>query len=448
MISKDTICAMATSTAESAVGIIRVSGSLAATLSKNCFGKIPEARFASLGNYRNLAGDILDNALFIYFENPNSYTGEDSLEIFTHGNPFIMQNILEDLCARGCRYAQAGEFTRRAFQNGKMDLSQAEAVSLLINARNERALKASQRQLAGELGLRINSYSQDLISICALVEAYIDFPEEELPEENSLEILNSLKAFSENLNILITNSKYTNVIHQGINVAIVGEPNAGKSSLLNLLLDSNRAIVSEIAGTTRDFISEKIILGQYNLNLTDTAGIRSSENEIEVLGIKKSFEIIDNADLILIVIDSSCKSSILEELKNLDKSKCLVAFNKSDLIADEKTLSAFSDLESVRISCKNKKDAQLIKDKILNFISAKKIIPQTDDILVSARHCRSLVDARDAAIRAMGLVEENAPAELLASELHSALDSLGEIVGSIDNERILDKIFSSFCIGK
>jgi len=448
MISKDTICAMATPTAESAVGIIRVSGCLSPSIIKNCFGKIPEARFASLGNYRNLAGDILDNAIFIYFKSPNSYTGEDALEIFTHGNPFIMQNILEDLCSRGCRYAQAGEFTRRAFQNGKMDLSQAEAVSLLINARNERALKASQRQLAGELGLRINSYSQDLINICALVEAYIDFPEEDLPEENTRKIIEDLESFSKNLNVLIENSKYTNVIHQGINVAIVGEPNAGKSSLLNLLLDSNRAIVSEIAGTTRDFISEKIVLAQYNLNLIDTAGIRSSENEIENAGIKKSFEIIANADLILIVIDSSCKSSIREELKDLDKSKCLIVLNKSDLSTDEKTVASFGDFDIVKISCKNKNDSHLVKEKILSFINAKKIVPQTDDILVSARHCRSLVEAKDAAIRAINLVKENAPAELLASELHSALDSLGEIVGTIDNERVLDKIFSSFCIGK
>ncbi|MFI3290325.1 MAG: tRNA uridine-5-carboxymethylaminomethyl(34) synthesis GTPase MnmE [Opitutales bacterium] len=446
----NTICALATPTGQSAIATIRLSGSLCKGLIAEIFNKEPKPRYACFAPYKNLNGEILDEVIYTYFQAPHSYTGEDSLEISTHGNPFIIQNIIEDLFARGCSPAENGEYTKRAFLNKKMDLSQAEAVSLMISARSAASLKASQRQLAGELGKRINSYTSNLVDICALVEAYIDFPEDELPEENLNDMLGKMSELIEKLSLMIENSKYSNIIHEGIKLVILGAPNAGKSSILNLLLGSERAIVSDIAGTTRDFISDKINVGKYLFNISDTAGIRNSSDKIEALGIEKALEIAKNADLILLVIDSSESfENFSEDLaKSISKENTLIIFNKADLSQNEATLNVYKDFERLSISSKEGKFSSILKDKICAFIEAKQITPDSDDILVSARHTNSLISAKVAIENAMQMLRDQDASELIASEVRGALDDLGEIVGKVDCEDILGKIFSQFCIGK
>ena len=306
---EETIVALSTPSAESAVALIRLSGNKCFGLASKCFGKDAKelkARKACYGRYASAKGDLLDDVIFTLYKAPHSYTGEDMLEISCHGNPFIIQNIIDDLILRGARAAEGGEFTRRAFCNDKMDLSQAEAVGLLIGARSARALKAAQMQLDGELGKRIGAFSQRLLDVCALLEAYIDFPEEEIEQQSAEEIAQRLEKLSAEIKSLAKTSKYSALVHGGINIVIAGAPNAGKSSLLNALLGSDRAIVDSRAGTTRDYIREQAVFGPHRVNLTDTAGLRDASDSIESRGVEKAEEKIKKADLLFFTLDASC----------------------------------------------------------------------------------------------------------------------------------------------
>ena len=449
----DTIAALSTPTGESAVALVRLSGGECPRLAREIFGRneIPP-RAAHFGRYKNIAGNILDEAVFTLFAAPNSYTGEDMLEISTHGNPFIVQNILEDLFARGCRAAEPGEFTRRAFMNDKMDLSQAEAVSLLISARSGRSLKAAQKQLSGELGARIDGFSEELVSISALTEAYIDFPDEDLPPEDKENIANTAKKLVGEIQRLIDTSKYSPLVHQGINMVIAGAPNAGKSSLLNRLLGQNRAIVSPVAGTTRDFIKEKIILGPHAVNITDTAGIHKAGSDIEALGIEKAVERIEACDICLLALDTSDALPDLPEyaMKNLAPQNTILVLNKCDLPGSDaaKFREKFKGFAAVEISCADGAGIPELREEIVRLIETHHIQASADDILVSTRHVQALERAKAGIQCAAEKIADNLPSELAASDLRDALDALGEIVGKTDNEAVLDKIFSTFCIGK
>ncbi len=445
-----TIVALSTPSGESAIGVIRLSGKDVVSLSEGVFEKTLKPRYAHRVTYKNLAGEILDDAVATYFKAPASYTGEDCLEIATHGNPFIIQSIISDLIARGVEPAQAGEFTRRAFENGKIDLSQAEAVALLIQARSSRSLKAAQKQLSGELGRRINEMSEKLLNILALIEAYIDFPEDDLPDEDKNMILESIKECSKKMSSLIETAKYSPLIHQGIDIVIAGSPNAGKSSLLNLLLGDQRAIVSDIAGTTRDFICEKTSIGGFVVNLTDTAGLRGSDDKLEAMGIDLARNKISQCDICLFVIDSNNPN--LEEFDNkkLLPENTIVVLNKCDIdnSAPKEIAKNLSNYTCVEISCTTHAGTESLKNAISELINTHHITASADDILVSARHAQSLQSAYDFCNTAIKATEENLPAELIASDLYGALNSLGDIVGKTDNEAILDRIFSKFCIGK
>ena len=448
-----TIAALSTPTGESAIAVIRLSGDLCVEIAKSALSKdvSNSPRHAFFGKYKLLSQEIADDTVFTYFKAPNSYTGEDMLEISTHGNPYIIQIILQDLFSRGCVPATAGEFTRRSFENNKMDLSQAEAVALTISARCSRSLNAARRQLDGELGKRISDMSEKLADILALAEAYIDFPEEELPDSDKEKSITSMQNLSTEIKKLADTSKYTALVHQGINLVIAGAPNAGKSSLLNSLLGEERAIVSSQAGTTRDFISERICMGGYMFNLTDTAGIRDFAEEIEKAGIDKAKERLNLADLKILTIDSSIPESINESLlEKFSNQDTIIAINKCDLpnSSPESVEKYFEEFKSVRISCLKNDGIEELKTAIVKFVENKDIRAASDDILVSARHAQSLEEARQALLSAIEQTKNNAPAELAASDLHQALESLGEIVGKTDNEAILGRIFSKFCIGK
>lgn len=447
----DTIAALSTPTGESAIAAIRASGDLCLEIALKAFDlkNPPEPRRALRGAYKSLSGAVLDEVLFIYFKAPNSYTGEDMLEIFTHGNPFIVQTILEDLFARGMRLASHGEFTRRAFENMKLDLSQAEAVSLMISARSEKSLEAARKQLDGELSKRINSICDSLVTALAHIEAHIDFSEEDLPPDSYDEPLRELRKVEADTEKLISTSRYGAVLRDGLNVSIIGEPNAGKSSLLNALLGRDRAIVSSIAGTTRDFIVERTSIGGYCVNLTDTAGIRDSSDEIEAEGIRRSLNLAKNADLNLLVID--CQSpdySAYELAKNyLGEGNTILVFNKTD-IARAEVPEAFKNFKKAEVSALNQSGIEELKSLIVNFISSKGIRSSSDDVLVSARHSTLLSKALESTKSAIQKIDESAPSELVASDVRDALESVGDIVGRGEREEVLDKIFSTFCIGK
>jgi len=450
-IESDTIVALSTPSAESAIGVVRLSGSLCESLAEACFGKSRiEPRRLYRGFYKACDGSVLDDAVFAFYKAPASYTGQDMLEISCHGSPYILRSVISDLIARGCRGADAGEFTRRAFLNDKMDLSQAEAVALTIGARSARALAAAQKQLSGELGKRVNAFCERLIDACALAEAYIDFPEDDLPPEDTKKILADIEALGADFEKLIKTAKYSSLIHGGINVAIAGAPNAGKSSLLNALLGSRRAIVSEIAGTTRDFISEKLAVGSYAINILDTAGLRETADKIETMGIELSMEKILQADLRLFAIDSSSSAPrVPQNLAGLLTHKnTIVVINKTDLPQAENFENFLPQCPRVKISCLKESGLDDLRAAIISMIETHHISASADDILVGARHAKSLESALENLRAAAQKLIKGAPAELLASDLKSALACVGEIVGKVDNEKILDKIFSTFCIGK
>ena len=442
-----TIVAPATPQGESAIAVIRLSGGKCAEIAQGAFGKKLTPRTASFVKYKSVDGTPIDECVAVFFKAPASYTGEDSLEISVHGNPFIVKSLMEDLLKRGARLAEHGEFTRRAFMNSKMDLSQAEAVALTIGARSQKALEAAQKQLSGELGRRVNDMSSKIADALALAEAYIDFPEEELPQEDKTAFENALAECEAKMRRLAETAKIAPLVNEGIDVVIAGAPNAGKSSLLNALLGDERAIVSDIAGTTRDFIRERTNIGDYAVNLTDTAGLREGGDALESEGIRRARKKIADADVCLLVIDAANPAE--KEDTTLSPKNCIVVLNKCDSAADTSALEKkFEGFCIAKISCLKNDGIDALKNKIIELVKKYRIRAAADDILVSARHADALVRAADFLAEALGNSQSSAPAEITASGLREALSCLGEIVGKTDNEEILDRIFSKFCIGK
>lgn len=448
-----TIAALSTPNGESAIALVRLSGGECLRLSEDIFKKgVPVPRKSNRASYKSLNGEILDDCVFTFFKGPASYTGEDMLEIATHGNPFIVQCVLEDLFERGCVPAEPGEFTRRAFMNDKMDLSQAEGVALLISARSQRSLNAARRQLMGALGERVRNFCDRLMDISALIEAYIDFPEDDLPPEDKSRVASEAEKLSCEIQALIDSSKYTPLIHQGLNIVIAGAPNAGKSSLMNELLGHSRAIVSPKAGTTRDFIDEKIIIDGCSANLTDTAGLRNSDDAIESAGISKALEKISACDVCLLTIDvSDPKLSLPQETQDLLSAKnTVVVLNKCDAEgADpDKYKKIYKEFACVETSCRTHQGISSLRAAISQLIKSNSILPAADDILVSSRHAQALSKAKSCLMSAAEKTIKDIPSELVASDVREALNALGEITGKADNEQILDRVFSKFCIGK
>lgn len=447
----DTIAALATPAGTAAIAVLRASGPDVRELTRAVFGELPEPRVARHADYRGAAGgELLDDVLFTFFAAPNSYTGEDTLEISCHGNPFIAQKIIEDLLARGCRAAEAGEFTKRAFLAGRMDLSQAEAVMDLIHARSERALVAANRQLRGSLGRRMDELIALLVNALAMIEAYIDFPEEDLPEENRAALVAQLKELRAKTQRLAATNHYGQILREGIRTVIIGEPNAGKSSLLNRLVGRERALVSPEPGTTRDYIEETIALGQHALRLVDTAGLNAQPGALERRGIEKTIEQAVEADLFLWVIDAT--ASALPALPShvrdrVSPANTVTVFNKIDL-ALGREVPIEGAPNPVLVSA-------LHGDGIDVLVAALEVRAESfrtevgeDWVAINARHADALARAAVALDAALAGLAVGMDSELVSSHLRDALAAFGEIAGRIDNERVLDVLFSSFCIGK
>jgi len=450
---KETIVAQSTAYGQAAIAMIRASGPLCESLAQTIFSKDapPPYRQANVGYYQDMKGNTIDQVVYYLYPSTNSYTGESMLEICCHGNPILVHKILEDLTQRGCRLAQGGEFTKTAFLNGKLDLAQAEAVCDLIVATSEAGIKAAHRQLAGRLGEKINHYTDALIQLIAEVEAYIDFPDEDLPKEDQNRWALQIKKLIHELTTLSKTNRYKALLQEGIKTAIVGPPNAGKSSLFNALLEEDRAIVSHIPGTTRDFIAEKINIGPYCLRIMDTAGVRDTEDAIESLGIQKTLEKIKECDLCLLMLDAVANRELSNEfLKKLPPDRTLIIENKIDLVQKLKDQgqSLFQNYRCCRLSLKTNEGFDAFKKELEDFVGKIAETETDEGIVVNTRHSIALNDA--SAHLELGLreleVKENF--ELAANELHQSIEALGEIVGKIDNEAILDKLFKTFCIGK
>jgi tRNA modification GTPase len=452
MPASDTIVALSTPAGESAIAVIRLSGPDCPELASHVMGRsrLLKPRHAHFGKYLDVNGLYLDDCVFTYFELGKSFTGESMLEIAPHGNPLIVQKILEDLYARGCRPAEPGEFTRTAFLNGKMDLSQAEAVSDLIRARSDRSIEVAQRQLHGSVGRKMSELTDRLLSVMAHLEAYIDFPEEDLPSEDQAGPASDLRKLIEEIVDLIETQHYSALLHDGIKTLIIGEPNVGKSSLINALTGSDRSIVSDIPGTTRDYISAFLMIGPWRIEILDTAGLHEAVDAIEQIGINHTIEQAETADFFLLVLDAASPAPTLPEslMQRMTAKNTIVVENKIDLPLATDHADFLSDITHARISLLDHAGLQEFRQVWTDSIESDLAQPNADGVVVNARHALALSEARDALDLAAQKMKSGELSELIAADLREAIDSVGKVVGKVDNERMLDSLFKQFCIGK
>lgn len=447
----ETIAAVATPPGEGGVAIVRISGDQAFHIASKIFsGPIEtyKTHTAHYGQIRDLEGKHVDDVLVLVMRGKRSYTGEDTVEIHCHGGSLITRHVLEVVLSAGARAARPGEFTFKAFMNGKIDLAQAEAVQELIHAKNDHALNAAESHLKGALSQKIISFQQRLTNTAAILEAWVDFPEEGLEFATVGEICDSLESVCHDMAQLAATFHDGKIVHDGIAMCLVGCPNVGKSSLMNALLDKERAIVSHIPGTTRDILEDHMRLNGLNFRLIDTAGIRQADDVIEVEGIRRSKEAMNQSDLVLLVMDAS--RNLHEEdqwlLDNVPKEKTILIWNKSDLPKTQSELPKMP--HCVHISAKQRIGLDLLHKEI-DAIIWKKGPPSREEVMITnLRHKEALENAIHALHRLVdGLKSEVSP-EFLSMEMRQCLMQLGLIIGTNISEDILSAIFSKFCIGK
>lgn len=446
MSKTSTIVAIATPPGQGAISLIRISGPHALEIAKRFFSPIPSPfvpRFQNFGKCRDRDGVVIDEVLLTWFEAPASFTGEDVVEICCHGGTVVTRCILERILELGATPAEPGEFSQRAFLNGKIDLTQAEAIMDLISAQTDLAVKAAGEQLAGRLGKEIESLRKTLIEIVAHVEAYIDFPDEDIDPESKELIGNRIGTVIEAINQLLDTADRGRILREGIKTVLCGAPNAGKSSLLNHLVGFDRAIVSHRPGTTRDTIEETISLDGIPLRLIDTAGIRDSDDEIEQAGIERTQVQMKEADLVLHLLDSTERNVPM----TLPEGPVVVRIlNKTDLPPhpDWET-----DPLAIPVSCLTGGGvAELRKHIVATITGAEEGFPQGELVAINTRHLHYLKSAKSFLEAAREQLAEGSSPEFVSFEIHEALDSVGSVVGKTDVEEILGSIFSSFCIGK
>lgn len=449
----DTIVALATPVGTSALALVRLSGSEARTLANRLLRRPPTPRAATHTVYRDRDGRVLDDVVITFFEAPRSFTGEPTLEITCHGNPLIAQLILSDTLNSQCRMAEPGEFSRRAFLSGRLDLSQAEAIMDLISARSLRALDAANQQLRGSLGQHLSTLVDSLISVVAQVEAYIDFPEDDLPAEDARRLAQQIADVLRGTQRLLATHRYGELLRDGIKTVILGDTNAGKSSLLNRLLGRERALVSPEAGTTRDFIEEPLLLGEHAIRLIDTAGLNPSAGHLEQRGIAQTLARAAEADLVLWVVDAShpLPSPSPEIQPFLRPGRTFRLLNKSDLLpphAASPARLAYAGITDIPLSALTGDGLERLTQEITQFAESFRQDVGVETIAINARHADALQRAQNSLEESLRKLQAQSAAELLASDLRAALNALGEISGKIDNEQILDRLFASFCIGK
>ncbi|QBZ99065.1 tRNA uridine-5-carboxymethylaminomethyl(34) synthesis GTPase MnmE [Flavobacterium sangjuense] len=466
MISQETIVALASPSGAGAIAVIRLSGKEALSIAEQVFQSVSGKSISKQKTHTIHLGHIIDDGkvfdqvLLSIFINPHSYTGEDVVEISCHGSTYIQQQIIQLLLRKGCRMAQAGEFTLRAFLNGKLDLSQAEAVADLISSDNEASHQIAMQQMRGGFSNEIAKLREELLNFASLIELELDFAEEDVEFADRTQFSDLLNRIEFVLKRLIDSFAVGNVIKNGIPVAIVGEPNVGKSTLLNALLNEERAIVSEIAGTTRDTIEDELVIGGIGFRFIDTAGIRETKDVVESIGIKKTFEKIEHAQVVVYLLDGSWmmedgshnikKVQIeAEKIKNQFPLKPLIIIaNKSDKLSSSQISNLKSEIPSILLlSAKEKIGIDDLKTQLLSFVNTG-ALRNNETIVTNTRHYDSLLKALEEIQKVKFGLQSNLSSDLMAIDIKQALYYFGEITGEVTNDELLGNIFANFCIGK
>ncbi|MGY5353833.1 tRNA uridine-5-carboxymethylaminomethyl(34) synthesis GTPase MnmE [Wenyingzhuangia sp. IMCC45467] len=463
MILKDTIVALATASGIGAIAVIRLSGPDAITIANECFTSIKEnksllgqkSHTLHLGHFID-DKRVIDQVLVSVFKNPHSYTGEDTIEISCHGSLYIQQEIIQILLKKGARMADAGEFTLRAFINGKLDLSQAEAVADLISSDSEASHQIAMQQMRGGFSNEIQLLRDQLINFASLIELELDFAEEDVEFADRTEFKALVARIQLVLKRLIDSFAVGNVIKNGIPVAIVGEPNVGKSTLLNALLNEERAIVSDIAGTTRDTIEDEIIIDGVAYRFIDTAGIRETKDVVESIGIQKTFEKITQAQVVIYLFDvtkykaqSKEYKVELEQIKNkFPQKQLIVVGNKADTISDENIIALKEEIpELIAISAKSKVGIETLTNELTKMVNIG-ALNNSDTIVTNSRHYDALLKALNEINKVDEAILNNVSSDLMAIDIRETLYYFGLITGEVTNDDLLGNIFANFCIGK
>lgn len=463
MMLKDTIVALATASGVGAIAVIRISGPEAIAVADDCFLSIKDhkslvnqkSHTLHLGHFKN-GERIVDQVLVSVFKNPHSYTGEDTIEISCHGSVYIQQEIIQILLQKGCRMADAGEFTLRAFINGKLDLSQAEAVADLIASDSEASHQVAMQQMRGGFSNEIQFLREQLLNFASLIELELDFAEEDVEFADRAEFKKLIAKIQLVLKRLIDSFAVGNVIKNGIPVAIVGEPNVGKSTLLNALLNEERAIVSDIAGTTRDTVEDEMIIDGVSYRFIDTAGIRKTTDVVENIGIQKTFEKIGTAQVVIYLFDitkyesESTKYKVeLESIKNKYPLKQLIVIaNKADSVTTAQIEALKTEIpELISISAKEKSGIEQLTNELTKMVNIGALNTQ-DTIVTNSRHYDALLKALNEINKVDDGIQQNISSDLMAIDIREALYFFGLITGEVTNDELLGNIFANFCIGK
>jgi tRNA modification GTPase len=462
MLYNDSIVALATPSGAGAIAIIRISGEDAITIGNSVFQSIKGKDLTRQKSHTLHLGHVMDNqktldeVLVSIFKGPHSYTGENTIEISCHGSTYIQQQIIQLLLRKGCRMANPGEFTLRAFLNGKLDLSQAEAVADLISSDNEASHQIAMQQMRGGFSNEIAKLREELLNFASLIELELDFAEEDVEFADRTQFHELLNRIEFVLKRLIDSFAVGNVIKNGIPVAIVGEPNVGKSTLLNTLLNEERAIVSHIAGTTRDTIEDELVIGGIGFRFIDTAGIRETEDVVESIGIRKTFEKIEQAQVVVFLFDSSefkvsgLKLKVeLEKIRNQFPLKPLVIIgNKADKLDESEKAKIKSEIPTIMLlSAKENIGVEELKNQLLSFVNTG-ALRNNETIVTNTRHYDSLLKALDEIQKVKYGLETHLSSDLMAIDIKEALYHFGMITGQVTNDELLGNIFANFCIGK
>lgn len=455
----DTIAAISTSPGESGISIVRVSGDKSLKLVNEIFmgkngGKLEDIKSYTM-RYGNIveadSKDVIDEVIVSFMKGPKSFTAEDTVEINCHGGSVVTRRILEEVIKLGARLAEPGEFTKRAFLNGRIDLSQAEAVIDIIRAKTELSAKSAVMQVEGRVSREIKKYRNKLLEIIAHIEATVDFPEEDMEAVTSEQVGGDLNNIIDEIDKLINTADEGKIVREGLNTVIVGKPNVGKSSLMNALLEENRAIVTEIPGTTRDVIEEYINIEGIPVKITDTAGIREAQDVVEKIGVEKSKEKIEEADLIIMMLDLSREidDEDKEIINYIKDKKYIVLLNKSDLSQrlSDNELDVLNSKYIIKTSALKGNGIDELKTCIKDIFFGGEI-KSKDMFITNTRHKEALIRAEQSCIAATSALENTMAIDLASIDIRNAWSYLGEITGESLDEDIIDKIFSEFCLGK
>ena len=458
--NNDTICAISTNIGEAAIAIIRLTGSNSIKICNKIFKTKNKKKISIQDARKIIMGKIIENnktideVLITIFKAPKSYTGENTVEISCHGSLFIQNKIIQLLIKNGCRLAKNGEFTLRAFLNRKLDLSQAEGVAELISSDNEKAHELAMKQMRGGFSNEIKILRKQFIKFASLIELELDFSQEDVEFANRKDLLDLINKINIKVNQLLDSFKLGNVIKNGIPISIVGAPNAGKSTLLNTILHEERAIVSNIKGTTRDTIEEKIIIKGFKMRFIDTAGLRETNDTIEKIGISKTYKKMTESAFILYLIDKTDLDiiSIEKELERItdgmkNQSEIIILANKHDLNNQNLELADVNNIKIINISAKNGEGINQVLDVIIEKIESWQNI-NYDITMINQRHFESLINTLNSIKDIQNGFKKNISSEFISLDIKRCLDYLGEITGEITNENLLDSIFKDFCIGK